>query len=142
MAVTLLMTGYYRHRKMMAANAISGGELAEVLWTRALDYVNEQQNDGFVPTGMPQMLTPTKTAARIKGLVGAALWVEDEGGWRFHDFLEWNRTAAELQAISRKKSETKSRAGKAGAAARWGGRLAAVPPPADGTAIADEVANG
>jgi hypothetical protein len=123
MAVTLLITGYYRHPKMMAANAISGGELAETLWTRGLDYVNEQANDGFVPIGLPQMLTPTKTLARIKGLVGAGLWIVEDTGWRYHDFLDWNRTAEVLNARKAVISEKRAAAGKKGAEVRWQGRL-------------------
>jgi hypothetical protein len=72
-AVTLLMTGYYRHPKLLAANTLTGGELAEVLWVRGLDYVNEHGSDGYVPAGMPLMLTPTKTTARVKALVHVGL---------------------------------------------------------------------
>lgn len=119
MPVTILVTGYYRHPKMLAANAASGGELAEVLWCRGLDYVNEQQNGGFIPKVMPAMLTPTKTAARIKGLVGAGLWIQVEGGWQVHDYFGWNRTPEELEELRRHRSA----AGRKGAAKRWGGRL-------------------
>ena len=123
MPVTLLVTGYYRHPKMMTANAVSTGELAEVLWCRGLDYVNEHLTDGFIPAGLPAMLCPTKTAQRVRGLVKAGLWDEVEGGWRVHDYGEWNRPAAELAERARVRSEAKSRAGKAGAAKRWGSRL-------------------
>jgi hypothetical protein len=123
MPVTLLMTGYYRHPKFVLANSISGGELAEVLWSRALDYVNEHGTDGFVPTGAPQIVCPTKTAVRIKALVQAGLWHPTENGWEIHDFLEWNRAAAELNAKAKAKSEVRRQAGRKGAAARWGGRI-------------------
>jgi hypothetical protein len=122
-AVTLLFTGYHRHPKMMVANGIAGDERAEVLWTRGLDYANEHGTDGFIPKGVPQILTPTKTAARIKALVQAGLWDEVEGGWQFHDFLEWNRTAEQLDARKAAISKKRSEAGKAGARVRWQGRL-------------------
>lgn len=137
MAVTLLFTGYYRHPKMVRANNVSGGELAEVLWSRGLDYVNEHGTDGFIPTGAPEILCPTKTAARIKGLVAAGLWVEVDGGWAYHDYTDWNRRQAELNELAKAKSEAKSRAGKKGAAVRWGKRLHR---PEDGTT--DGTANG
>lgn len=126
MAVTLLFTGYHRHPKMLAANAISGGELAEVLWTRGLDYVNEHGTDGFIPKAMPQSLTPTKTAARIRGLVDAGLWLPTPDGWQYHDFLNWNRTAEDLDARKAAISKKRSEAGKKGAATRWNGRLSPV----------------
>lgn len=126
MAVTLLFTGYYRHPKLVLANSISGDERAETLWTRGLDYSNEHATDGFIPKGMPQMLTPTKTVARIKGLVQAGLWDEVEGGWQYHDFHEWNRTAEQLEARRAAISKKRSDAGKAGAQKRWQGRLAPV----------------
>lgn len=126
MAVSLLITGYYRHPKMLHANSISGGELSEVLWCRGLDYVHEHGTEGLVPVHAPQILTPTKTAARIRGLVGAGLWLEVDGGWEYHDYLEWNRPAAELGARKAAVSAARSAAGKKGAAARWQGRLSPV----------------
>lgn len=137
MAVTLLITGYYRHPKMMLANSIAGGEAAEVLWARGLDYVNEHGTDGFIPTGMPQMLCPTKTNQRIKGLVTAGLWDQVDGGWTVHDYDDWNTRASERAKAEKEKSEAKSRAGKKGAAVRWGSRVYR---PDDGTCHAG--ANG
>lgn len=127
MGMALLVTGYYRHPKLLHANSVSGGELAETLWVRGLDYVNEHRTDGQVPAGIPAMLTPSKTAARIKGLVTAGLWIPDgDAGWRYHDYLEWNRSAEQLEARAAAISRKRSEAGKAGAQVRWNGRLAAV----------------
>lgn len=120
MAVTLLMTGYYRHPKMVQANLTSGGELAETLWCRALDHANEHETEGHIAFGVPEILTPTKTKVRVRSLVAAGLWVEVEGGWVIHDFLEWNRSNEQMAELRAKKAA----AGKKGAAARWGGRMA------------------
>jgi hypothetical protein len=138
MAVSLLITGYYRHPKMMAANRASGGELAEVLWCRGLDYVNEHETDGFIPSGVPHMLCPTKTAARIKALVAAGLWRDAEDGWQVHDYDEWNLRASERAARKKDASEAKSRAGKKGAAVRWGSK---VHRPDDGTCHSSDMAD-
>jgi hypothetical protein len=132
MAVTLLFTGYYRHPKFVAANSLSGGELAEVLWARVLDHCNEYGTDGLVMKGVPEQVCPRQTKKRVDALVQVGLWDEVPGGWQVHDFYEWNRTAAELNAKAAAKSEAKSRAGKAGAAKRWGGRLT----------VAEDLANG
>ncbi len=127
MAVTLLMTGYYRHPKLVAANRETGHELAETLWVRGLDYVNEQRSDGIIPTGVPAILTPSRTTKRVDALVNVGLWDVVPAGWYVHDWHVWNRSAAELDAIDKAKREKKAKAGKAGASARWGSRLSSVP---------------
>lgn len=125
MPVTLLFTGYYRHRKMVAANRLTGGELAEVLWTRLLDYCNEYGTDGLIIDGVPDTVCPRQTKKRVDALVEVGLLDDVAGGWQMHDFHEWNRPAVELQARNRQVSEVRSKAGKAGAAKRWGNRLPA-----------------
>lgn len=126
MAVTLLFTGYYRHPKIVAANNLSGGELAEVLWARVLDHCNEYGTDGLVMRGVPEQVCPRQTKKRVEALVQVGLWDVVPGGWQVHDFAEWNRSAAELNARAAAKSEAKRRAGRAGAQARWGSRLTPV----------------
>lgn len=125
MPVTLLFTGYYRHRKIVAANRLTGGELAEVLWARLLDYCNEYGTDGLVIEGVPEQVCPRQTKKRVGALVDVGLLDKVIGGWQMHDFHEWNRPAAELQERNRQVSEARSKAGKAGAAKRWGNRLPA-----------------
>jgi hypothetical protein len=132
MPVSLLITGYWRHPKMVAANSLTGGELAEVLWSRVLDHVNEHGTDGLIMRGVPELVCPRQTKKRIDALVQVGLWDEVVGGWMVHDYAEWNRTAVELNERARAKSEAKSRAGKAGAAKRWGSRLT----------VAEDVAHG
>lgn len=132
MPVSLLFTGYYRHRKFIAANKLSGGELAEVLWTRLLDYCNEYGTDGLVIDGVPEHVCPRQTQKRVDALVHVGLLDTVDGGWQMHDFHEWNRPAVELRQRSEQISATKSKAGKAGAAKRWGNRLP----------VAEGVANG
>lgn len=143
MPVSLLITGYYRHPKMVHAVA-TAGPWAETLWCRGLDYCAEHGTNGHLPLGSLDMLgVPDRHAKKAAAaLVSSGLWHRhDDGSHTYHDYLEWNRHAAELEQRRREKSEAKSRAGKAGAAARWGSRLhqpATEPhPPANGTAIAD-----
>lgn len=132
MPVTLLITGYYRHPKMVAANILTGGELAEVMWSRVLDHVNEHGTDGLIMRGIPDLVCPRQAAKRVSALVQVGLWDVVPGGWEVHDYAEWNRSAAEVNAQARVKREAKSRAGKAGAASRWSGRLS----------VAEGMANG
>lgn len=119
MPVTLLQSGYYRHRKMIAANRITGGELAEVMWTRLLDYANELETGGRIDAGVPEFVCPRQTDKRVAALVAVGLLDVIDDHWEIHDYYEWNRTTAELEALK----AARSAAGRAGAAARWGGRL-------------------
>lgn len=72
-------------------------------------------------------------------LVNAGLWLEDKerGGYWIHDFLEYNPSREEAEA----NRETRSAAGKRGAAARWANR-----PAGDGSShgkrMASAMANG
>ncbi len=118
MPVSLLITGYYRHPKMLAANAVAGGEAAEVLWCRGLDYVNEHGTDGFIPYTMPTLLCPTKTAARVRGLVQAGLWDEVEGGYHIHDYLDFQPSAEKVRKERQKTAERQARAKEKRAEAR------------------------
>jgi hypothetical protein len=119
MAVALLITGYYRHPKMLAA-----GEAAEVMFCRGLDYCAEHGTGGRIPSAAAVQLCPTKTKARTDALVRVGLWHVTDDGWDVHDYSEWNRSQADLAARAKAKHEAKVRAGKKGADARWGGRLA------------------
>lgn len=123
MPVTLLFTGYSRHPKLATAVA-NAGPWAEVLWVRALDYCNEHGTDGLIPPGIPDVLIGRPAKKYVAALVDVNSWEPALGGAHIvHDFDEWNRPAVELQQRNRQVSEAKSRAGKAGAAKRWGSRL-------------------
>lgn len=119
MPVTLLMTGYYRHPKLVAANSLTGGELAEVMWSRVLDHVNEHETGGLVMQGIPELVCPRQSTKRVKALVQVGLWDVVAGGWEIHDYHEWNRTPEQMEALR----AIRSAAGKKGAASRWGGRM-------------------
>jgi hypothetical protein len=118
MAVAILITGYYRHPKMLRA-----GEAAEVLWARALDYCAEYGTDGHIPSDAPPALCPLRTRQRIAALVREGLWHPVEDGWQIHNYLKWNRSAAELSSREAAKHEKKVAAGRKGAEVRWGGRV-------------------
>lgn len=131
MPVTLLFTGYSRHPKLATAVA-KAGPWVEVLWVRALDYCNEHGTDGLIPPGIPDVLIGRPAKKFVTALVEVNSWEQGlNGAFIVHDFEEWNRPAAELAQRSAAKSEAKSRAGKAGAAKRWGSRLPAAANGAD-----------
>lgn len=118
MPVAFLMTGYYRHPKLLAA-----GEAAEVLWARALDYTAEHGTEGKIPTGAPGLICPIRTQARIDALVKNKLWEPIDGGWLIHNYLVRNRTELEKAARREAISKARSEAGKKGADTRWEGTI-------------------
>lgn len=125
---------FYDHRK--TANA---GPMAELLWYRALQWSNRNLSDGFIPVAQVRRLAdfcedvaevawsrsqdgdgrrdadavyPTELADR---LVAAGLWITVDGGWRFHQYNEHQRTSEEIRLLSQKRAE----AGRKGAGQRW-----------------------
>lgn len=62
------------------------------LWVLAGAWCADQLTDGFVP----RAVLPTLAAKTIdaKALVDAGLWIEVEGGWVFHDWLDMQPSRA------------------------------------------------
>ncbi len=134
MAVALLFTGYYRDPKLAAATH-EVGPLAEVLWVRALDHCAEKNTGGFMAPGIADQILGRRASKYANALVRHGAWYEStvvSGAYEVHDYHEWNKSTAELEEQRRAKSESKRRAGRAGAAARWGSRLPVAPEAAGG----------
>jgi len=76
------------HRKMLAA-----GPSACWLWVCGIAYCQKHKTDGFIPAealpwlGVPQ---PQKLSGQLSV---AGLWHVEDGGWRVHDYLDWNDSA-------------------------------------------------
>jgi hypothetical protein len=73
--------------------------------------------DGFVPKEIASRYGKTRA---LRELVYARLWHLDGAGYRIHDFLDYNRTRAEILEIRKKRAEagregglTKAERGKA-----------------------------
>lgn len=87
---------------------------ARALWTTALSWCSDQENDGRVPADMLRTLDGTN--AEAKSLVAAGLWDEVRGGgWVFHDWQDYNPDGASKKA----KREAESAGGKHGNHVRW-----------------------
>lgn len=127
------------HPKVAAA-----GPLAAWLHVCALAYCNRYLTDGFVPAGQVAKLADF-SGLRVKvgdlagRLVDVDLWEAAEGGYRVHDFHDYQPSRAAVEADRRSKQEAKSRAGRAGAAARWSKGKA---PPPMAQPMAQPMANG
>ena len=83
------------HPKVVAA-----GPAAAWFWFCGVCYCREHLTDGFIPGGMVASLAPGVVNGRTlaKKLVDVRLWHEEQGGYRVHDFLEWNPSRAEVMA--------------------------------------------
>jgi hypothetical protein len=80
------------HRKMLKA-----GPAACWLWVCGLAYCQRHRTDGFIPLEALPMLGVGNWKKCAGFLVDAELWHRDEGGYRVHDYLEWNATKDERQ---------------------------------------------
>jgi hypothetical protein len=94
------------------AKTVAAGNVAMGLWVRAGAWCSQQLTDGLVPAHMLPALGARP--AHATALVEAGLWVRDEGGYAFHDWLDCQPAASEVQAERAAKHEAKSKAGKAG----------------------------
>jgi hypothetical protein len=82
----------------------------------AIIYANEHLTDGLIERDVVDMFKGYKPKV-VQGLVDRGLWHYHDDGWTIHDYLDWNKSRAQVLAIK----ATKSRAGRAGANAKWNG---------------------
>ena len=102
-------SGARRHAKMTLAKKRANatrrgrGDSCVAMWREAIDWCNENGTDGFVPAEILEELTcdpkPEEIADFLVGAVvrpgGAGLFERADGGYRVHDFLDFNPSAAE-----------------------------------------------
>jgi hypothetical protein len=90
-----LDTGWFSHPKMMALGLMGMG-----LHAWSISYCDANLTDGFIPEGaVPRSLAGCSQALRV--LVETGCWQPVPGGYRLHDFLEYNRSRAEVEAAKR-----------------------------------------
>jgi len=77
------------------AKAIAAGNAALGLWVRAGSWSSQQTSEGFVPKAIAKTLGTTTEA---RALVRVGLWVEADGGYMFHQWLERNPSKAKVDA--------------------------------------------
>ncbi len=108
MTFAQLHDGFYRNPKVQAA-----GSVGAWMWVASIGYASEGLTDGFIPLVALASLCPDldakprlKVAAR---LVEVGLWEVADGGWRVHDYLNWNFSKA---AVLAKREATLARVNK------------------------------
>lgn len=83
-----------RNRKFVKA-----GPAPSWLWVCGLAYCQEGLTDGFIPSEALKYLGVKNAAQLASHLVKAGLWDVVDGGWLVHDYLEHNKSAADVEAI-------------------------------------------
>jgi hypothetical protein len=75
---------------------------AKLLYVAGLVYVANQRSDGFIPERAVKFIASTADIANCqdfaKQLLDVGLWETVEGGYRIHDYLEWNPTSEQIEA--------------------------------------------
>lgn len=100
------------------------GPLGMAMQIQALCYANRYLTDGKVPSRIVAGFMPTvqfdpETGERVtwqdiaQRLVDAGIWVEVEGGYLIHDYLEYQRSKADIEAIRTKRAEAGRKGGQA-----------------------------
>lgn len=92
--------GFYDHPKVFDAS-----DSAIALWTRAGSWAARAPSDGFVPSGiLARFCSAPEQASRE--LVERGLWKRVRGGFRFHDWHDYNPSA---DTIKQKREDAKIR---------------------------------
>jgi len=113
MAWMKVETSVSRNRKFVQA-----GPGPSWLWICGLAYSKESLTDGFIPSEALPFLGVKTAPTMVKHLVSAGLWEAVEGGWRIHDYLHHNKSAADVKAESAIKVGAGHKGGKASGEAR------------------------
>lgn len=103
------------------AKTLAAGNAAMGLWVRAGAWAMQHLTDGRVPIHVARQLGTRGEAGR---LVAAGLWLEEEAGYRFH---EWEGRQPSAEDVKRA-AEVKGLAGAHGNHLRWHRRRGVVAP--------------
>jgi hypothetical protein len=129
MSWTKLDDRFWAHRKVIALD----DNLAAIgLWALALSWVGGQLTDGFIPGSAIARLTGRGDAeALARTLVAVGLWEKVDGGYRIHDFLDYNpnRETVEERRKADRDRHIRSRHGVTPAVSHDGSHVPPVPVP-------------
>lgn len=95
----------------------SAGPLGMALQVAALCYCNRYLTDGFIPRAMAPRLVYFEGFAEphdvITRLIEVGIWIEVEGGYRIHDYLEYQPSKADIEATREQRRKAGAKGGKA-----------------------------
>jgi hypothetical protein len=89
--VARLDTGWHAHPKLLKLGLAAMG-----LHAWSISYCDYVRSDGFIPTGAWPSVPGVRTA--VQTLETAGLWEPVTDGYRLHDYTDWNRTKAQIEA--------------------------------------------
>ena len=99
--------GFFRHPKVVAA-----GRDARDMYTSSIFYANQNLTDGFVPEGALRIIAAdagvSSHSKAVKALLREGLWLETDGGYQIHDYLDYQVSAAsvtEKQTANRRRQQ-------------------------------------
>lgn len=93
---------WFAHRKVVGLSLAARG-----LWTTVLSWSCAHRSP-HVPTHMARFLTGGEDIdGPVRELVAAGLWIEQDDGWRIHDWAEYQE-----KSTSEKRAEAGSKGGK------------------------------
>lgn len=99
--------GFPSHEKVMALSEGPCRGDAIALWVFAGCWTSHALREGFVPNGVIRAYGFHLEAA--SELVRVGLWVAAEGGYRFHDWADYQPSAAQVEERRRAGAERKAR---------------------------------
>ena len=88
------------HPKFATAGDLLGPDGSSVafgFWMRGVCYSNKRLTDGLLPAGVVRTWSP-RASKIASALVSAGLWEVVEGGYRIHDYHDYNPRADEVRA--------------------------------------------
>src|SRR5262252_8520756 len=106
-----LDTGWHAHPRIVELGLAAMG-----LHAWSISYCDAKLTDGFIPLGAWPSL-PGITPA-VHKLERSGLWVACDGGYRLHDYLDYNRSRARVTQIAAAKRVAGQAGGQASASAR------------------------
>jgi|SRR5215471_385582 len=109
-----LEDGIGEHPKLAAVD-----DHAFALYVCGLAYCNRNLTDGFIPTAVGLTLRHSgKTKQAIVALETARLWQAVDGGWRVHDYLDYQPSKQQVELSRGKVRAVRQAAGHLGGLAK------------------------
>ena len=96
--------GFISHPKVLAAAEMLGPYglgRAVAGWLTGVTYAGAHQTDGFIPTRIIAQMDDPQAKVVAKVLVQAGLWEAVDGGFRIHDYHDYNPKAEKVIAAKK-----------------------------------------
>jgi hypothetical protein len=92
------------------------------LHTSGICYCAQFRTDGVISAEVVPLLVPRFRSRSVDELLDRRLWVPRDVDYEIHDYLQWNRSRAQIDEERTRIQKVRSEAGRKGAASRWQNR--------------------